>query len=174
MSLLLCGSACALWVRSYGKSGDAFGYCAFEAEPERRYGGRGLYRIDRSGGSGTAWYVMSSNGRLRLTWQREDFAGGTLVLVPWRGWFWTTFVPRQVPVSLGPPGPRTPAALSVSLPHWSIVLAGGGLPLFQMLAGQRRLRRIASGRYRGCGYDLRATPDHCPECRTVPEQSHRE
>jgi hypothetical protein len=49
----------------------------------------------------------------------------------------------------------------------------GALPvIFFWLAirAQRKARReySKSGRCATCGYDLRATPDRCPECGTVP------
>ena len=57
------------------------------------------------------------------------------------------------------------------LPHWVLVLLLGFLPA-------RRGWKVARNRHRAgcierslcpaCGYDLRATPDRCPECGAVP------
>jgi hypothetical protein len=56
-----------------------------------------------------------------------------------------------------------------SLPYWFIVLSFAAMP---SIWTYRRLRPRPTRR-RGycskCGYDLRATPDRCPECGAVPE-----
>jgi hypothetical protein len=53
-------------------------------------------------------------------------------------------------------------------PIWLPTLAFVVLPIVRFAT--RRLRRsLAEGHCRACGYDLRATPDRCPECGTVPK-----
>lgn len=49
-------------------------------------------------------------------------------------------------------------------PHW-ILLIPGTVIVFRKLAWHRRiLARLSVGHCPSCGYDLRATPDRCPEC----------
>ncbi|HEV2296466.1 MAG TPA: hypothetical protein VGR35_21660 [Tepidisphaeraceae bacterium] len=51
--------------------------------------------------------------------------------------------------------------------HKLVVRAG--LFLVQRLRAQRR---PCTGRCARCGYDLRATPERCPECGAVPNPPH--
>lgn len=51
-------------------------------------------------------------------------------------------------------------------PYWLVVLLAGLFPLWQLAVHVRHRRRVATGHCRICGYDLRATPDRCPECGT--------
>jgi hypothetical protein len=55
----------------------------------------------------------------------------------------------------------------VRLPYWALAAATGLLPAAYVVATARRRRkrrRQGRGLCPACGYDLRATPDRCPEC----------
>jgi hypothetical protein len=55
----------------------------------------------------------------------------------------------------------------VVVPHWGILLLIGLLAAPSVMTVSRGMlaaRKARTGGCRGCGYDLRATPDRCPEC----------
>jgi hypothetical protein len=54
----------------------------------------------------------------------------------------------------------------LSVPNWMLLVAFAVLPVVWLI--RRRARHWALvGRCRQCGYDLRATPDRCPECGSL-------
>jgi hypothetical protein len=58
----------------------------------------------------------------------------------------------------------------VRISYWLLAVIASAIPLLRLLQMRRaklRQRRIAHGLCGSCGYDLRATPDRCPECGKV-------
>jgi len=49
-------------------------------------------------------------------------------------------------------------------PHWSLALVSGAVAAWRGWHVLRRRRNLTENRCLGCGYDLRATPERCPEC----------
>lgn len=75
-------------------------------------------------------------------------------------------------VAPGSPHWAFPPMWEVRVPHWSLVALAALLPLGRLVGGlgKRLRRRLAyrAGHCRRCGYDLRATPQRCPECGEAP------
>lgn len=53
------------------------------------------------------------------------------------------------------------------VPYWAIALLTATMPLALLLAPRRRSRAL-NHLCASCGYDMRATPERCPECGEVP------
>jgi hypothetical protein len=57
---------------------------------------------------------------------------------------------------------------NILFPHWFAVALFAALPAWQLARLHRRRMAKREGRCSKCGYDLRATPERCPECGAVP------
>ncbi len=182
VSLLLCVATCALWVRSHWVA-DAFHRIA---PPP---GGRNVTIASTRGGLTVSATVISAPKRARRPplWTtsaphsprvRGPLPGepGVRAHLSWSafGFFWTDGGTKPVgPLSAGLPlaGGATSQmtyfpSWQAAVPHWSIAaLAGAAAWAFA-----RRTRSAARrpGHCAACGYDLRATPDRCPECGAEP------
>lgn len=79
-------------------------------------------------------------------------------------------------VAAGPQtlGLRDSAALILIMPHWAPVAVLSILILRKVNRARRKQLLLEQGHCRKCGYDLRASPERCPECGTpVSSELHQ-
>jgi hypothetical protein len=182
VSTLMSVVAIVMWVRSYW-AGDSFGVQTFSVN-----------LADTRQVRGVASGIATGRGRLAFGTMTTfigfaTFASGPTVRVFLRQWFcdWNCggLVVHNVSRGLSPgPFDRSglvgfdftvlrpdPSGWLAFVPFWFITLALLILPMSRILSILRALRRnrLDGGLCLTCGYDLRATPDRCPECGTLIE-----
>lgn len=64
------------------------------------------------------------------------------------------------------------ATRMVTIPYWFLAIFLASLPVIFVIRRWPAARRGAAGRCPGCGYDLRASPDCCPECGMAVAAGH--
>jgi hypothetical protein len=167
-SLVLCVASCVLWLRSY-----------WVWEALNVYDERG----DSSLWVSTQWSLLCRDGR--LSWDMSQYTDPDPAAIakrmPNRGRRW--FFPRNEAShdSAGwwqrhrfeaewrhdhtlPPHPTKSFLGWIAVPFWAIVPAFAIAPFNRVRRYRRRRRRQDATLCTSCGYDLRATPDRCPEC----------
>jgi hypothetical protein len=159
----LCICICGLWVRSYWWS-DQVGRNSSPPGPLINWG---TLLVLPGPPTGTFYGVVTQGGNFYivrfLTWDSQT---------PKTGWSCARFVPTNG--SLNDFAMMSFAGFSfnwhgtdstlgfVSVPIWLLLLACAFPPLRKWI---RARRQPVPGHCRRCSYDIRATPDRCPECR---------
>ena len=62
-----------------------------------------------------------------------------------------------------------PSYMLLAIPYWFVALLAAALASWLLRRWRTAVRRRRTNACPTCGYDLRATPDRCPECGTKPQ-----
>jgi hypothetical protein len=172
LSLLLCVAVVAVWVRSWFH-GDTVGWSL--SHPRDANDPDAPYPSRRS----AVWLtVIASNGRLGVLysryygeatpplygshWQyRRTDPSGELEGVTWAK------LSHFAQVSSVPSEGYIEYQAYVRL--WPLAVLTAVPPALRAWRTVRRRRAAGPGKCSHCGYDLRATPERCPECGTMPQ-----
>jgi hypothetical protein len=169
VSSILCVAAAALWVRSHVTS-DTLSKLSpngFEVISDR--GGVIVWSYDGFPNAQPMRWVRGGSSRRYLDVEGYSFTGEGGGRIRWGAAGHTDYRPSGV-------GRGQPVRVSWTwraMPYGPIVVILGALPAIRLATWPRRRRqrlRAAAGACVTCGYDLRATPERCPECGTVPRR----
>jgi hypothetical protein len=193
LSLLLCVGTVVLWVRSYRREagGDHIAHYHFEASGDHLFeacwgmtsdvGSLSLVKFSQHIMPSGLWDTDHS----RWTWEDARWIKGATsrlhnardpgIVLQWRGGFEVYAKRTEGPIhstGIFSTGPSYPvASYSVEAPHWAWVCLTAAAPGLWVFGFMRRTRRRSSGLCPVCSYDLRVTPDRCPECGTIPDKA---
>ena len=150
ISLLLCVGAFSLWVRSYWRF-DGWNW----GTPTGRAGIDSFQGYLSFGAVRVPPAALARIPRGHLLTSEPAALGAARMLRP----NWSFGVFRGARVNSG-----GMTAWDVRVPHWLVALVCAVAPAIHLY---RKKRRAPPGSCRTCGYDLRASPERCPECGTL-------
>lgn len=165
--LLCCIVVVTLWIRSYS---------AWDRVLHKKTHPPGsLYRC-------SAWWIVSNKGRLTFAvcdsildmpyrdgFQYEDARGrriGDARPQPLFDFLGLSYWPADFSAD----------TTFIVVPNWMLLMLFAIVPMIHLVSarGSRRRHRAQIGLCVNCGYDLRGTPDRCPECGSPAPQAHQE
>lgn len=181
LSLLLCIATAVLWARSYSTS-DSLVWIA-----PHRY----CVRIGANAGHLFAWSLGPFTKEDDDLWQsvfgtwpklsygraargpEEEFERAFEAWVPtphfhWHRWGLRAYSFNPWTMDTGHGAAPVPAGWGAAAPLWFPFLLFAVYPAWRLRTILIDRRHARAGHCRRCGYDLRATPQRCPECGTVP------
>ena len=168
VSLVLCSASVLLWIRCTHKWGvvswqrpGGVAYVAVSARGELFLARAQLSETDAPVGFLCRWDNNAALG------DQDDPSPATRIGLK------TT--PTSVPRQWKPDGygsERVPARC-VYLPYWFLTALFVAVPVWTFVRWLRSRVRRRPGHCEKCGYDLRATPDRCPECGTEQKSAIR-
>ena len=145
--LLLHFVACAMWTRSVFWQDDlpfVVGGRGFRVQS----GNQSLHLVGQPAEQATPTGFWGGRGRVRQMPEPRHFRPSFVRVGP----FWV-----------------------ISIPYWMIVIVLV-IPLtvigVRRKRSRRRAERVSLGLCPACGYDLRASPERCPECGTPADNNH--
>lgn len=167
IALALFVAAIMLWVRSYS-AGDLIRYIGAESVAGSK-----------------SFFLLSTTGRIQLSCYVDPGPPGPFVVaddgrlpdgISFSHWD-SRAKPFQMPnhallnrMGFDARAKELPLGTDyvVVVPYYALAMAAFGVGALAYLRRRLLLRSQAVGRCSVCGYDLRATPDQCPECGTIP------
>jgi hypothetical protein len=164
VSLLLCLAVCALWVRSYyyrdildvGRDGG-------NSHTAQSILGR-LHLVSNLSGRRVSSETFYSSDRLSPNAIWNGGMSSYPARVEWYfGCVWQRYLEWHNSIMGETVPPPSPHRLIV-VPYRWLTLLFAILPAMTALPMIRRRRRFGIGKCIHCGYDLRASPEQCPEC----------
>jgi hypothetical protein len=159
ISLVVCVATCVLWVRSYF-IGDILSAMAWR--DDRQCAMDAAYSIK---GVVVVYQFTTPPGQVpttmdsRLHWMHQPASQMRSQRM---------FLPLWIALGDG----KTPIRWQVRFSYWLIFLLTALSPTIwirRRIRVVRRRRRIERGCCASCGYDIRTTPNRCPECGAVYE-----
>jgi hypothetical protein len=149
LSLVLCVGVCVLWVRSY------FRWDQIVVDTPRH-----LWLVSlRQGGVATNVFRYGvENHGWGVRWEGPFRGRQGLVNVP-NPTFW-----NRLGLFAAHRRRNNWFETTLTVPYWATCILLAVLPAKRLRRRLIRLAAIRRGRCPICGYDLRASPDRCPEC----------
>ncbi len=168
VSLILCLATIVFWVRSYPARDVAGVRCASRGYHTAYALGtdRGLLAVSIFEMPDAERAAVERALGQALETQRFFYVRGEPSRGPERSRWWNG-LGFAVETSRLLTGLRTSSTI-VFIPMWLPLLITLAAPTAQLTGHLRRVRRRIKGRCPACGYDLRASPNRCPECGATP------